>query len=160
MINTRQTGFAKLVSMIEAIDFGMLTTGDDTGQLRSRPMSTQKVEDGVLWFFTSIDSPKVEEIEEISQVNVSYADPNTQTYVSISGTADTLRDQDKINELWDEEERQWFPDGPTDPKLALIKIQIVEAEYWDIDTRTMKQLMSRGAKGEEMEQAIDNRKIA
>ena len=87
MLDTHQQGFAKLVAMIEALDVGMLTTEDENGHLRSRPMATQRAEEGVLWFFTGKDSPKIEEVKKDAQVNVSYADPNNQVYVSVSGPA-------------------------------------------------------------------------
>ena len=82
MLEPQQQGFAKLVTMIEALEVGMLTTEDKNGHLRSRPMATQKVEDGVLWFFSAKDTPKILEVQKDSEVNVSYADPSNQVYIS------------------------------------------------------------------------------
>jgi general stress protein 26 len=46
--------FAKLKELIEEINIGMLTTEDDDGTLRSRPLQTRAVEDdGSIWFFTA-----------------------------------------------------------------------------------------------------------
>ena len=80
----------------------MLTTMDSSGRLNSRPMSTNKnVEfDGDIWFFTYGDTPKVHEIENKPYVNVAFADPKSQTYVSLSGRAELVRDKAKIAELW------------------------------------------------------------
>jgi len=100
MLDPHQQGFAKLVAMIEALDVGMLTTEDENGHLRSRPMAAQRAEEGVLWFFTGKDSPKIEDIKKDAEVNVSYADPNNQVYVSVSGLAQTFRDPTKVRELW------------------------------------------------------------
>ena len=78
----------KLWGMIKDIRVTMMTTIDDDGTLRSRPMVAQQSEfDGDLWFFTWINSPKVDEVKENRQVNLSYAEPDDQNYVSISGTA-------------------------------------------------------------------------
>ena len=64
----------------------MLTTVDEDGTLRSRPMGTQEIEfDGDLWFFTADPSGKSAEVREHQQVNVSYADPGSTRYVSVSG---------------------------------------------------------------------------
>ena len=50
----------KLWGMIKDIRVTMMTTIDDDGTLRSRPMVAQQSEfDGDLWFFTWINSPKV-----------------------------------------------------------------------------------------------------
>ena len=124
---------AKLRELIKQIDFGMLTTVDDDGCLRSRPMSTNgDVEfDGDLWFFTSASSHKVNEIRRDQHVNVSFADPKRQSYISMSGTAELVRNRQKIQELWKPELKAWFPQGQDDPDIALLKVSVSKAEYWD-----------------------------
>jgi general stress protein 26 len=160
MLDTHQQGFAKLVAMIEALDVGMLTTADRSRTLRSRPMATQSAENGELCFFTSEESPKIAEIGKDAHVNVSYADPNNQTYVSVSGIARTSHDTARIKELWSERVRRWFPKGPDDPRLALLTVEISQAEYWDVDAGAMVNLVDRGASAEEIIAATDHRKMA
>ena len=130
---THDEALAKLRALIKKIDFAMLTTCDDDGTLRSRPMSTNgEVEfDGDLWFFTRASSHKVEEIERRPQVCASFADPGKQNYVSMSGRAELVRDTNKIKELWKPELKAWFPDGTNDPDIALLKVHVSKAEYWD-----------------------------
>jgi len=53
--------------------------------------------DGDLWF-TYGGASKVDEIKH-QHVNVSYAEPKDQRYVSVSGTAQLVRDRQKIEEL-------------------------------------------------------------
>ena len=160
MLDTHQQGFAKLVAMIEALDVGMLTTEDENGQLRSRPMATQRAEEGVLWFFTGKDSPKIEEVKKDAEVNVSYADPNNQVYVSVSGVARAVRDPAKVRELWSGAAQRWFPEGPDDPRLMILKVEITEAEYWDVDKRAMIQLLGKGAGAGEIVSATDHKKFS
>ncbi len=159
MLDPHLQGFAKLTAMIEALDVGMLTTGDENGTLRSRPMATQRAEKGALYFFTSEDSPKVDELHKISSVNVSYADPNNQIYVSVSGDASASHDSSKIRELWTEGARRWFPEGPDDPRIALLKVEVTKAEYWDVDTKSMAALLNRGAPASEVIAAVDHKKL-
>lgn len=122
----------KLAEMIKEIDFAMLTTVAEDGSLHSRPMSTQRAEfDGNLWFFTRASAPKVGEIEREHHVNLAYAKPEAQRYVSVSGRATVVRDPAKIEELWSPELKAWFPEGPEDPDLALLKVAVERAEYWD-----------------------------
>ena len=156
MLDPHQQGFAKLVAMIEALDVGMLTTEDENGLLRSRPMATQRAEEGVLWFFTGKDSPKIEDINKDAEVNVSYADPNNQVYVSVSGLAQTFRDPAKVRELWS----GGAAEGPEDPRLMILKVQITAAEYWDIDKRAMIQLLEKGAGAAEIVSATDHKKFS
>ena len=128
----------KLAKLIEGIDFAMLTTVCGDGSMRSRPMSTQQAEfDGTLWFFTRDDSAKVSEINGNPRVNVSYAKPSDQTYVSVTGTATLLRDRKKIKELWNPLHKAWFPDGVDDPHLALLRVDVDKAEYWDSPSSTV-----------------------
>lgn len=123
---------AKLAKLIHGIDFCMLTTLMPDGSLRSRPMSTQKAEfDGELWFLTEYDSAKTDEINREHQVNVAYADPDSQTYVSVSGVAHCFRDRKKAEELWSPFHRAWFPKGLDDPNLAVLRVHVNYAEYWD-----------------------------
>ena len=126
------TQLQKVADLIKDIKFAMLTTSEPNGTLRSRPLSTIQMDaEGTLWFFTSLKSPKIDDIEQNSQVNLSYADPDKQDYVSISGTAETVQDKDKMRALWSLWIKPWFPEGLDDPNLTLLKITIDEAEYWD-----------------------------
>lgn len=122
-----------LRELIQEIDFGMLTTIDEDGNLRSRPMSTNgEVEpDGDLWFFTYASSHKVEEIQRDRHVNVSFADPRRHRYISVSGLAELVRDREKIRALWKPELKAWFPRGTDEPDLALLRVRVHQAEYWD-----------------------------
>lgn len=137
---TRTEQIEKLRELVKDIDFCMLTTADQDGTLRSRPMSTQQAEfDGDLWFFIEANSAKVDEVQRDHHVNVSYSDTSKNKYVSVSGTAQVLRDQAKINELWNPVHRAWFPKGPDDPNLALLKVSVHQAEYWDDTSSSMVQ---------------------
>ena len=130
-----------LARVIRGIKVAMLTTVCADGTLHSRPMATQEAHfDGALWFFTSIDSPKVGEVQQESQVNVSYADPNDQRYVSVSGRARLVLDREKIEELWSPLYNVWFPKGLDDPQLALLRVDADKAEYWDSRSSSMMQI--------------------
>lgn len=137
----RQQQFSKLDELIKDIRVAMLTTIDEDGSLRSRPMATPRVEfEGTLWFFTGADAPKVEESQHHHQVNVSFADPEHQSYVSVSGTATLVHDRQKMQEIWSPWFRTWFPQGLDDPNLALLQVDVEKAEYWDVPSSTMVQL--------------------
>lgn len=140
MSNTRQEAIDKLRDLIQDIDTAMLTTIDG-GVLRSRPMATQQTEfDGDLWFFTSVQTHKVDEIMEDNRVNVSYAAPDDDTYVSVSGRAEFSTDEDKMAELWDPLQKAWFPEGLDDPNLLLLKVSVEQAEYWESSSNTFEQI--------------------
>lgn len=130
-----------LNKLIESIPVAMLTTQDEDGSLRSRPMMSQKAPfDGTLWFFTKADSGKVAEVRQDQQVNVAYVDQQDSRYVSISGKARLVRDQEKMVSLWDEQYRPWFPQGIDDEQMALLRVEVTSAESWDEPTGQMVKL--------------------
>ena len=132
MTGNHNDDIKKLAKLIHGIDICMMTTMAEDGSLRSRPMSTQKDEfNGQLWFFTDADAGKVFEIQRDRHVNLSYADPSSSRYVSVSGRAVLVRDKAKIKELWTPPLKAWFPDGVDDPKIALLRVDVEQAEYWD-----------------------------
>jgi general stress protein 26 len=129
---THEQAIDKLADLIKDIKFAMLTTVDTEGVLRSRPMATQRTKfDGHLWFFTAERSPKVDQVKRDEHVNLAYADPDNNRYVSVSGTAMVVRDRAKAEELWNPAYKAWFPDGLEDPDLALLRVDVHSAEYWD-----------------------------
>jgi len=131
----------KLATMIRGIKVAMLTTVGPDGRLKSRPMATQELEyDGTLWFFTKAGSDKAGEILQSPQVNAGYASPEDHRYVSLSGRATVIRDAEKSRELWTPAQRTWFPLGLEDPELALLRVDVERAEYWDMLSSAMVEL--------------------
>ena len=84
-------------------------------------------QNGDIWFFTQASSHKVTEIEKLPKVNVSFADPDNQRYVSVSGAAQLVRDRTRIDELWRPEFKIWFPEGKDDPEIALLRVMSGES---------------------------------
>lgn len=133
---------AHLGELIHGIKVAMMTTVEEDGTLRSRPMWTHDRDfDGELWFFTREHSPKVDEVERDHHVNLSYSEPGRDRYVSVSGVARLVRDKDKARELWNPTLKAWFPQGLDDPELALLCVTVNKAEYWDTPNKRMVQLV-------------------
>lgn len=158
--STRQD-FAHLKQLIEDIRIGMLTTTDADGTLRSRPLQTVGVEDdGTLWFFTSQSSPKIAEAQsDGGRVNVSYAHPGKQDYVSVSGRAAIVHDREKMRAMYTKWVEVFFPKGLNDPDLALLRIDIDKAEYWDSPGTALGRLYAVGKAFATGEAVGDNQKL-
>jgi general stress protein 26 len=142
----------RLWDMIKDIHIAILTTADDEGRLHSRPMATQQESfSGELWFLTQRHSGKVEEIRENAHVSLSYSDPGESRFVSVKGRASVSRDEAKIRELWNPMFKAWFPGGEDDPEIAVLKVTVDEAEYWEAPSnalvrnyRIMKRALTHG----------------
>src|SRR5687768_3057522 len=81
-------------SLIEDLRFAMLTTRDAEGRLRARPMTTQnprhaddEPHPSRLWFFLSRSSETAGDLGRDPRVNLAYASPDKDRYVSVSGSA-------------------------------------------------------------------------
>ena len=133
----------KLWDLIKDIRFAMFTSRHGDGQLHSRQMTTQNSPSergGVLWFFMSRSGESVADLEEHPEVNVTYADPGKDSYVSISGAARVVEDFERKKAMWNAAAQAWFPGGPADPNLALVAVLVAEAEYWDVKSNQAVQL--------------------
>jgi len=109
----------------------MLTTATADGSLRSRPMITRQAGEDGLWFLTHSRDSKVDEAMLNPNVNVSYSDPSRNRFVSVTGTAALVRDREEVRRMWDDGALMCFPLGPDDPELALLRVSVERAEYWD-----------------------------
>ncbi len=122
---------AKLGELILGIRVALLTTADRDGRFHTRPIQTLEVEaDRTLWFFTDWGSPKVDELHHDVRVSLGYADPAKNVYVAVTGSARLMRDAQRAKELWRIEQRAYYPQGPEDERLALLRVNIERAEYW------------------------------
>jgi general stress protein 26 len=124
--------FEQLREKIKDIKFVMLSTIEQDGDIHMRPMATHDVDqDGTLWFFTYDDSNKVREIRRNPRVGLGYENHSAETYVTAAGTAELVKDKAKIDQLWNDFLKAWFPEGKDDPRIALLKVSLHQAEYWD-----------------------------
>jgi len=122
----------KLGELIDGIEVAMLTTHAEDGSLVSRPLQTLKLDaEGNLVFFTSNESRKVEEMTQNLEVNLAYAKPSEQRYVSIRGRARIDRDAELIDELWSPMQKVFFPEGKNDPALSVLRVRVRDASYWE-----------------------------
>ncbi|MCY2958937.1 MAG: pyridoxamine 5'-phosphate oxidase family protein [Planctomycetota bacterium] len=54
-----------------------------------------------------------------------------RAYLSISAIADIRREAELIQKLFKPAWKLWFPDGPSDPRIVLIEMQVERGEYWN-----------------------------
>jgi len=110
-----------------------VTTRDDAGRLVSRPLAVLQDDDfdGTLWFFTQDPSPKSDDVERDDRVNVALSDG--KSFLSIAGTATVEHDRGRIEQMWNPAVKSWFEMEPTDPRIALLRIDAESAEYWSSD---------------------------
>lgn len=132
-----------LWDMIKDIRFGMLTHRHPGGLLHAHPVTTQNKsldEGSHLYFFLSKKNELGQRIQTDGNVNLSYADPGKDQYVSISGQARVSHDQATKDRLFNALSKAWFPGGASDPDLELVEVSIEHAEFWNVEDSKVTQL--------------------
>ena len=131
----------KLYEHIDDIETAMLTTRRADGHLVSRAMAVQKRAPGAdLWFVTSKQTMKLEEVEEDPHVNLAFYKDRTREWISISGLARLSTDKATITQLYARDWKAWFPEEgdprhgtPDDPRLVLIGVEIHSAVFLEVN---------------------------
>jgi general stress protein 26 len=127
-----EAGRKKIEELVKDIHIAMMTTIGKDGALSSRPMAVQnKPFDGTLWFLARSGSEKMEEISSDSHVTLTFAEPKNSKYIAVKGKANISHDRAKIKELWNPMYKAWFPKGEDDPDIAILRVDVTEADYWE-----------------------------
>lgn len=127
----QQNCLSRVWDIIEKTGVGMLATRFDGG-LRARPLELRPDRDeGVIYFVTDVRGHKDDEIEAHPEVAFIIVDHEDKAYLSISGRAEVMRDDDKAAALWKKTDDVWWPDGPLDPNVRVLRLVPETAELWD-----------------------------
>ena len=125
-------GLKKIAELIQGIRIAMMNTVGPDGTISSRPMAMQEEPFyGTLWFLTNVQSEKIDEIEGDRHVTLTFAEPKDSKYVTLKGRAIYNQDKAKIHELWNSMYKAWFPEGEDDPDIAVLRVDVSEANYWE-----------------------------
>lgn len=119
-----------LYDLLKDFSTAMLVTHRSSGYMHARPMAVAQLRpDASAYFATSIDSPKIREIEKDPRVLVTFQ--GSSSFAVIEGVAVVETNKELIGNFWNEAWRMWFPGGEADPKLCLLRVDAASGEYWD-----------------------------
>lgn len=129
---SKQEQMDKIQAMVKDIKYTMMTSRNAEDHLHSCPMNTTETSIGAkeIWFIGHTPSETVDNINKNPEVNLAYVTQDDEKYLSISGTAELVEDQEKLDELWSVMYNAYFEQGKEDPKVQLIKVVPHGAEYW------------------------------
>jgi len=132
---THDAAIAKVRQLLSGFQAAMfITQAVDGAGLHIRPMGLQgdpSVFGGTLWFFADDRSRKVREIEREPRATLVFQDDETSRYLQLNGSATSVRDRNKMRELYTPRVQTWFPDGLDDPHLMLIRFDATSGSFWD-----------------------------
>jgi general stress protein 26 len=151
---------ARVWDLMKKIGFAMLVTADGD-RLRARPMSACLERDNnTIYFLADARRHKDEEIARNPNINLSFADPGSMKYVSITGKAVVSNDRTKIKELFSTPAKAWW-NSADDPNIRILKITPDDAEFWDSPGAVISYVkMAAAAVTGNRPDLGDNRKVA
>ena len=128
---TEQNSISRVWDVIEKVRVGMLTT-QFSGGLRARPLEASVDRDiGIIWFVTDVHGAKDDEIGAAHDIGLVFIHEGDRAYLSITGRAFVTHDAAKAKDIWRKTDDAWFPEGPGDPNVRVLRIEPITAELWD-----------------------------
>jgi general stress protein 26 len=122
---------------IRQIKTCMMVTRQD-GALVARPMQCiPRPEQNAIWFFTEQRSEKAREVHDEPGTCLTFADVDGHVFVSVTGQITWVTETDTIKDLWNEGAAAFFPRGPEDPNVILLRFDPSSGEYWDMNVSTV-----------------------
>lgn len=127
-VSDSESGPQHFFTLLKKFDFTMMVTGSGESQ-RVRPMTIVQIDDtGTVWFVCSLDAhTRALELDPRAMLVCQ----SQSVYLVLNGTGRVVRDESKIDELWKDTFKVWFPQGRSSPDLALIAVAPISGEYWD-----------------------------
>lgn len=133
----------KMKELIDSVNICMYASADAGTDGASRPMSTAKVEDdGTIWFFTDESTGAGREAGAQLKAALHYSSPAKNSYLCVLGDAELSQDKSKMEELWSDMLKTWWPDGLETPGITLIRVSPSSAHYWDSDASRLRLMYS------------------
>lgn len=121
----------KIKNIAEDARTCFFTTKSAGGETHSRPMALQEVdENGTLWFLSSKESLKNEEIQNDSYVELYFLNSSAYEYIFVKGQAQISQDPELIEKYWNSFANAWF-DGKDDPRITVIGVKAQDGYYYE-----------------------------
>ena len=151
---TNEEAIKKMKELAEAAGNCFFTTNINDATPHTRPMALQEVCDqGNLWFISSSESHKNEEISNDAKVQLYFQNNSKYEYLYILGQASIHNDPKLIDKYWTNFANAWF-DGKDDPRVTIIKVKPLDAYYYEPKENklvAMAKMLFVAATGKKME---------
>lgn len=97
----------------------------------ARPMTAQfEGNRGPIWFFTATDSSIVQKLGAGRRSVATFVSKGHDLFATVHGHLVLDNDRATIDRLWNNHIAAWYDGGKEDPKLALLRFDVEQAEIW------------------------------
>lgn len=148
---------------LSLVDVAMVAYQAPSGELRAEPLRTARMDkEGHLWFFIHADQPLVAAVARNPHISLIYVSQKEGLYISVSGNARVLHNQDLQQALWNGKLKRWFPRGPETADVRLLRVAVSDCEYWDEPRSNMFRMVLKAvnASAQDEEVALIHRRIS
>jgi general stress protein 26 len=111
------------------IMLGIEGARDGATQPMTAQFEDQDREAGRLWIFTANDHDMIRAMGQSHRAIGCYSAKGHDLFASLRGTLDIENNRETIDRLWNPIVAEWY-EGKDDPKLALVRFDIVDAKIW------------------------------
>jgi general stress protein 26 len=126
-----EASIEKFRDVLRKFDTAILATISSQGQIHARPMAIFQIDgNGDVIFITDEQTAKVQEIEKNPSATVICQNGWSST-VTVIGRAVLFHDPARLRENWKKTFEAWFPNGPDDPRITLVRVEGEQGEFWD-----------------------------
>ena len=122
-----------LPDALQGIQIAMVVTSSPDGEFRSRPLAIATHDARRLKFLVERDADWVRELARDNRINLSLTDKDHGRYVSLSGKGQVSSAKQDIEDAWNTGAKAYF-DGPDDPRIALLTVEVSHGEFWSGST--------------------------
>jgi general stress protein 26 len=122
---------SRVWEILQHSSVGMLTTRFADG-LRARPLDARPDRNAsVIFFVVDVRGLKDDEVKICPTVCFTVIDADAKAYLSITGDAEVIRDNEVASRIWKSSDKVWWPDGPHDVNVRVLRLVPKMAELWD-----------------------------
>ncbi|WP_370324981.1 pyridoxamine 5'-phosphate oxidase family protein [Euzebya sp.] len=143
----------QFLEVLDEFDTCIMTTFTRDGTPHGRPMHVAERDGDTLRFVTAVDAAKVKEVAAGDPVVLTFQ--SSTRWVAATGSARVHQDRGAVADLWSEPMRAWFPDGPDDPQLCVMDVDLESGEWWDVSGTDLASFAFGVAKSVVTRQPID-----
>ena len=90
----------------------------------------QHTEDLLTYFTTNLSSRKVVHLRAEPKASAYYCQPEERRGLNLVGILEVLDDMDVKTRLWQEGWERYYPQGPSDPDYAVLRLRPLSARYY------------------------------
>ncbi|HEX4199481.1 MAG TPA: pyridoxamine 5'-phosphate oxidase family protein [Caulobacteraceae bacterium] len=92
-----------------------------------------------MWFFVRDDSDlAVEAARTGGEAMFTFQSKDQTLMACLGGRLSLSRDPERVKKYWNPVAAAWFPDGRDDPRLALLRFDVIDAQAWLVEAGPVK----------------------